>query len=143
LKGHAAKGGAPRRRLPSGRAPFPEDGRGEDVDELNRRILELEGRIRALSVSRRVLISLLVSADRKRKLEVARLEVEVKKLRSRHAKSARAVAIRDVAIHRLRFRLDALFEQPEDRSDPNPLSGPRPVVRGQAGLAVPARENLL
>lgn len=77
----------------------------DDKRGLQERIRDLEGRVRALAVSRRVLITLLVSADRKRKVEVARLRAEVERLRSQARKKTRAISARDAVIHRLRSRM--------------------------------------
>lgn len=65
--------------------------------------------MRALAISRRVLITLLVSSDKKRKMEVQRLRAEVEKLRVRNARYSRALAVRDRALHRLQFRLSGLL----------------------------------
>ena len=80
-----------------------------EIDQLRERVVDLEGRLRALAVSRRVLISLLVSSDRRRKSEVAGLRLEVEKLRGRTARYHRALSTRDAVIHRLRHRLDNIL----------------------------------
>ena len=89
-----------------------------EVDDLRERVLDLEARLRALAVSRRVLITLLVSSDKKRKVEVARLRGEVEKLRERNRCHGRAVAARDAAIHHLRYQMSELvgpdIESPAD-----------------------------
>jgi len=87
---------------------------GAEASDLRARVLDLEARVRALAVSRRVLINLLVSTDRKRKLEVARLRTEVEKLRNRNRTYSRALAARRLVIDRLRRRLeDAVGEVPQ------------------------------
>lgn len=80
-----------------------------EVDDLRERVIDLEARVRALAVSRRVLITLLISSDRRRKSEVARLKAEVEKLRERNRCYGKALALRRVALHRLRARLDGLL----------------------------------
>jgi hypothetical protein len=77
-----------------------------EVEELRERIVDLEARIRALALSRRVLITLLLSADRRRRMEVARLKGEIEKLRDRNRRYARALTARRVVITRLRQRLE-------------------------------------
>jgi hypothetical protein len=135
LKGQALKGEKPRRR-PATRGPRTIERTGSpEVDDLKERILDLEGRVRALAVSRRVLISLLVSSDKKRKLEVAGLQVEIENLRNRNAKSARAVAVRDAAIHRLRYQLGVLCGEIADGD------GQALASTAKAGLAATTREN--
>lgn len=79
-----------------------------DSEDLRARVHDLEGRVRALAVSRRVLITLLVSADKKRKLEVTRLKAEVERLQERASKNLRAIGTRDAVIHRLRCRMAEL-----------------------------------
>ena len=101
--GRPSKGRSPRRRP---RPSPPAD--GSDVDNLRARVRDLEGRVRALAISRRVLITLLVSADKKRKVEVTRLRAEVEKLRDRAHKTNQAVTTRDAVIHRLRRQLGEL-----------------------------------
>lgn len=105
----ALRGTRPRHGAP-GRGPRSLDRvDASEIDDLRGRVADLEGRLRALAVSRRVLISLLVSSDKRRKLEVARLQSEVERLRDRFAKSARAVSLRDAVIHRLRFQMSDLL----------------------------------
>lgn len=84
------------------------------VDELQERVLNLEARVRALAVSRRVLISLLVSSDKRRKSEVAGLRLEVEKLRRRNARYHRALSSRDAVIHRLKHRIDDVLAGDSD-----------------------------
>jgi len=85
------------------RARIPDD---LEASHLRERLADLEARVRALSASRRVLINLLVSTDRKRRLEVSRLKAEIDRLRSRNRVYSRALAERRVVIHRLRRRLE-------------------------------------
>lgn len=85
-----------------------------EVDQLRERVLDLEARLRALTVSRRVLITLLISSDRRRKLEVTRLKLEVEKLRGRNRRFRKALTLRRVALHRLRNRLDGLCGWTDD-----------------------------
>ncbi len=101
-----------------------------DVDELRERVVDLEARVRALAISRRVLITLLVSSDKKRKVEVAHLRGEVEKLRERNLRSSRSLAARDAVIHRLRCRLSDLGEDARaaageaEKPAPRRLRGP-------------------
>lgn len=135
MKGQALEGEKPGRR-PATRGPRTiERTNSPEIDDLRERILDLEGRVRALAVSRRVLISLLVSSDKKRKLEVAGLRVEIEKLRNRNAKSARAVGVRDSAIHRLRYQLGTLCGE-TPAGDGQALSS-----TATAGLAATTRED--
>ncbi len=115
VPGRPSKGRSPRRNLP---LEVPTG--GSDADDLRVKVRELEGRVRALTISRRVLITLLVSADKKRKVEVMRLRAEVEKLRDRAHRTNRAITTRDAAIHRLRCRLAELAGQtvPSDPDDP-------------------------
>lgn len=94
-----------RRRTARRKSRLPERTGVQEIDDLRERVVDLEARLHALSISRRVLITLLVSADKKRKIEVARLKGEVEKLRERNSRYSRALAARDIQIHRLRFRL--------------------------------------
>ncbi|MCL6581272.1 MAG: hypothetical protein K6U08_06635 [Firmicutes bacterium] len=84
-----------------------------EVDDLRERIVDLEARVRALALSRRVLMNLLVTADRQRRTEVARLRQEVETLQQRNLRRARALAARDAVIHRLRYRLTLLQGEQE------------------------------
>lgn len=79
-----------------------------EVDDLRERVIDLEARVRALALSRRVLMNLLVTADRQRRTEVARLRQEVEALQQRNRRRARALAARDAVIHRLKYRLTLL-----------------------------------
>ncbi len=87
---------------------------GPDADGLRHRLVDLESRVRALAVSRRVLINLLVSADKRRRHEVAALKVEVEKLRRRNARYEKALATRDAVIHRLRHRIEEVLRGGQD-----------------------------
>ncbi len=124
-EGRPAKGRTPRRKPRSLSIPGTQDPAG-----LQARLLDLEGRVRALAISRRVLISLLISSDKKRKTEVTRLRAEVERLRQRNQVRARAIAARDAVISRLRYQLAELTG--EVGADGAPPGGPAAATPGQA-----------
>ncbi len=117
----------PKRSPPA--APGP-----SDLEDLQAKVHELEGRVRALAISRRVLITLLVSADKKRKLEVTRLRAEIEKLRQRTQRTSAAVTTRDAVIHRLRYQMAELTGVAMDESDL--ARHARPGCAGETSLRV-------
>ncbi|RJQ12126.1 MAG: hypothetical protein C4551_00120 [Bacillota bacterium] len=124
-----------RGRLGASSPRTPEPTGSPEVDALRERIVDLEARVRALAVSRRVLISLLVSTDKKRRLEVARLKAEVEKLRDRNLRHSQSLASRDVVIRRLRYRLAETLGDEDPTGGATPSEAP-PGTRGALALRV-------
>lgn len=85
---------------------------GSEIEILRAKIRSLEEKIQGLRASRRILMNLLTTCEREKKVRIARLERENEILKRRSSKYARAVFERNLRI----IRLEANVRQNEDEA---------------------------
>lgn len=84
---------------------------GEDnslLNELRARINELEDKVEALRISRRVLMNLIDSLEKDKREQLLRLEVQNEKLQKNNCRYARAIMYRNVRIIELEDQIRLL-----------------------------------
>ena len=82
------------------------------LDELRARIRELEDKVEALRISRRVLMNLIDTIEREKREKVLRLEMQNEKLQKNNCRYARAIMYRNVRITQLEDQLRLLTPNP-------------------------------
>lgn len=88
------------------------DGPEIEDEALKAKIRSLEEKIQGLRASRRILMNLLTTSEREKKVRIARLESENELLKRRSSKYARAVFQRNLRI----IRLEANLRQNQDEA---------------------------
>jgi predicted RNase H-like nuclease (RuvC/YqgF family) len=80
----------------------------ELVEELRARMRELEDKIEALRISRRVLMNLLEDLEKEKREQLAILSSENEHLQRSNGRYARAIMLRDIRINQLEAKLRLL-----------------------------------
>lgn len=75
------------------------------VEELRARMRELEDKIEALRISRRVLMNLLEDLEKEKREQLAVLSSQNAELQKSNCRYARAVMLRDIRINQLEAKL--------------------------------------
>lgn len=88
------------------------DGPEIEDEALKAKIRSLEEKIQGLRASRRILMNLLTTSEREKKVRIARLESENELLKRRSSKYARAVFEQNLRI----IRLEANLRQNQDEA---------------------------
>jgi len=81
------------------------------IEELQSRIKELEDKVEALRISRRVLMNLMDAMEKENKEQLVRLTVQNEKLQKSNSRYAKAVMYRNVRITELEEQLHASMEE--------------------------------
>jgi hypothetical protein len=81
------------------------NGENEHIEELHSRIRELEDKIEALRISRRVLMNLMDAMEKETKEQLSRLATTNEKLQRNNRRYAKAVMCRNVRISELEEQL--------------------------------------
>lgn len=79
------------------------------TDELRARVHELEDKVEALRISRRVLMNLIDALEKEKKDQLANLSSRNEKLQKDNCRYARAVMCRNVKITRLEEQIRSLM----------------------------------
>lgn len=83
------------------------------VDQLQARIRELEEKVEALRISRRVLMNLIDNLEQDRRDQLLRLEIKNERLLRNNCKYARALMNRNLKISQLETKIRMLVSQNE------------------------------
>lgn len=75
------------------------------VEELKARIQELEDKVEALRISRRVLMNLIESIEREKREKIVRLEIQNERLQKNNFRYAKTIMCRNVEIIKLEEQL--------------------------------------
>lgn len=89
------------------------------IEELKTRIRELEDKVEALRISRRVLLNLIDSLEREKREKILRLENHNERLQKNNCRFAKTIMCRNVEIIKLEEQLRLLSN--------TPTSGMRPT----------------
>lgn len=84
---------------------------GEDInliDQLRARIRELENKVEALRISRRVLMNLIDALERDKREQILRLEARNERLQRSNSRYAQALMYRNIRISQLENQLNLL-----------------------------------
>lgn len=77
----------------------------ETIDALNRRIRELEDKVDALRISRKVLMNLIDALEKEKREQVQKLQSINEKLQKNNCKYAKALMCRNMRIYELESRI--------------------------------------
>lgn len=75
------------------------------IDELRSRVQELENKVEALRISRRVLMNLIDSLEKEKRDQLTKLSTQNEKLQKNNCRYARAIMHRNVKITQLEDQL--------------------------------------
>lgn len=81
------------------------------VEELRARIRELEEKVEALRISRRVLMNLIESVEKEKREKVSRLEFQNERLQKNNYRYAKAIMYRNMEIFRLEEQLRTISDK--------------------------------
>lgn len=84
---------------------------GELVNVLKGRIRELENKVDALRISRRVLMNLIDALEREKKEQVQKLQSINEKLQKNNCRYAKAIMYRNMRINELESRINCIHRE--------------------------------
>ncbi|MCX7779358.1 MAG: translation initiation factor 2 [Negativicutes bacterium] len=87
------------------------------VEELRARIRELENKVEALRISRRVLMNLIDSIEREKREKVSRLEHLNERLQKNNCRYARTIMYRNIQILQLEEKLRSMLNKKTTESN--------------------------